>query len=113
VRYSGSEDDAMPLHTALAICALIASCGLLIGNPNRWLPGIMLVASAFEVLAAFHIVRIAVFAQFLSGLAMGAVILLASLVLLFKSSGKLAIGSATVAAFIGLIQVAQALQWIR
>ena len=101
----------MHLHAALAAAALVAAVALLVVHPDRALPGLAAIASGCEVLMAFQIVRIAI-ARVPLGLVLGGLLLAAGGILLSKVTSRLSIIAATVATFVGVIQVAQALRLV-
>lgn len=95
----------MTMHTALAVSALLSSLVLILASAARALPAIALVASGLEVLIALGYVRLGV-AGVPLGLALGLGLALPGLFAWFRSSGKAAVASASIVAFIGLLQVA-------
>jgi hypothetical protein len=94
----------MNLHTALALSAFGFSVVLLLASASRALPAIALVASGLEALMALGYVRVGV-AGVPLGLALGLGLAIPGLLAWFRSSGKAAIASASIVAFIGVLQV--------
>jgi hypothetical protein len=94
----------MSLHTALALSAFAFSVVLLLASASRALPAIALVASGLEALMALGYVRVGV-AGVPLGLALGLALAIPGLLAWFRASGKTAIASASIVAFIGLLQV--------
>jgi hypothetical protein len=94
----------MNLHTALALSAFGFSVVLLLTSASRALPAIALIASGLEALMALGYVRVGV-AGVPLGLALGLGLAIPGLLAWFRSSGKAAIASASIVAFIGVLQV--------
>jgi hypothetical protein len=94
----------MNLHTALALSAFGFSVVLLLTSASRALPAIALIASGLEALMALGYVRVGV-AGVPLGLALGLGLAIPGLLAWFRASGKAAIASASIVAFIGVLQV--------
>jgi hypothetical protein len=99
----------MTLHTALALSAVLAAAWLSFTAGARALPLVALLAAGLEVALAQGWVRLALHGPTLSLLLGGAIALPAALAW-WRAGGKGPITAASILAFIGLLQVALALQ---
>jgi hypothetical protein len=99
----------MNLHTALALSAVAAAAFLLFASDQRALALVAFAAAGLEVALAQGWVRLALHGPTLS-LALGGAIALPALVLWWRAGGKGPLTAAAVLAFIGVLQVALALQ---
>jgi hypothetical protein len=98
----------MPLHTALALSAVLAAAWLFFTAGSRALPLVAFLAAGVEVALAQGWVRLALHAPTLS-LVLGGAIALPALVLWWRAGGKGPLTASAVLAFIGVLQVALAL----
>jgi hypothetical protein len=98
----------MPLHTALAAAALLASLYLFFAASPRLLAGVAALAAAAELALALGWLRVAVHGASL-GLGLGLGLALPGLALWWRAGGKGPLTGASVLAFIGTLQVVLAL----
>jgi hypothetical protein len=98
----------MPLHTALAAAALLASAYLFFSASSRLLAGLAVLAAGLELALALGWLRVAVHGATLA-LGLGLGLALPGLALWWRASGKGPLSAASVLAFIGLLQTALAL----
>jgi hypothetical protein len=99
-------------HTALVVCALIASVLLVLQSGERLVPLIALVACALEALSAFHVLQLSS-PKVRIDLILAAVLVVTGGIAWARSSTKPAITASTVIALVGLIQLLQALHVFR
>jgi hypothetical protein len=93
----------MPLHTALALCSVVAAAYLFLAAGSRLLAGIALLAGAVELALALGWLRLAIHGPTLS-LGLGLAIAVPALALWWRAGGKGPLTAASVLAFIGLLQ---------
>jgi len=99
-------------NTALVVCALLASIALVLGDGNRLVPMIALVACALEALLAFHVIQLSS-AKFRIDVILPAVLLVTGGICWSRSSSKSAITASTVIVIVGLIQLLHAIHVFR
>jgi hypothetical protein len=95
-------------HTALVVCALIASVLLVLQGGERLIALIALVACALEALIAFRVLQLSS-PRFRIDAILPAVLVVTGAICWARSAGKSAITAATVIALVGLIQLLHAL----
>lgn len=95
-------------HTALVVCALLASIALAFSDGNRLVPAIALVACAIEALIAFRVIQLSS-AKLRIDVILPAVLVVAGGICWSRSSTKSAITASTVIAIVGLIQLLHAI----
>jgi hypothetical protein len=91
-------------HTALVVCALIASVILVLNGGARLVPLLALVACAIETLIVFHLVQLSS-PRIRIDIILAAMLLVTGSIAWARSSGKSAVTAATVIALVGLIQL--------
>ena len=96
-------------NTALIVCALLASIALVLGDSNRLVPMIALVACALEALIAFRVIQLAT-AKLRIDVVLPAVLVVTGGICWSRSSAKSAITASTVIAIAGLIQLLHAIR---
>ena len=99
----------MTLHVALAVSALAASMVLFFSAVGRPLAVVGLVASGLEVAMALGALRLHV-AGIPLGLVLGLALALPGLLAWLRAASKPAVSAAAVLAFVGILQVAVAVQ---
>jgi len=99
-------------NTALIVCALLASIALVLGDSNRLVPMIALVACAIEALIVFGVMHLAL-AKFRIDVILPAVLLVSGGICWSRSSSKSAITASTVIAIVGLIRLLHAIHVFR
>jgi len=99
-------------NTALVVCALLASIALALGDGNRLIPMIALVACALEALIAFRVIQLSS-GRLRIDVILPAVLVVTGAICWSRSSIKTAITGATVIAIVGLIQLLHALHVFR
>jgi hypothetical protein len=99
---------SIDFHTALAVCALVASVILVLQGGERLIPVIALVACALEAASAFHVLQLSS-PRVRIDMILAAVLLITGGIAWARSSSKPAISAATVVALVGLIQLLHAL----
>ncbi|HEX8106851.1 MAG TPA: hypothetical protein VF516_03940 [Kofleriaceae bacterium] len=93
-------------HTALVVCALIASVLLVLHGGQRLCALIALVACALEALSAFGVLHLSS-PKVRIDIILSAVLVVTGAICWMRSAGKTAITAATVVALVGLIQLLQ------
>jgi len=99
-------------HTALVVCALIASVTLVLPGGGRLVPSIALVACAIEALIVFRVIQLSS-PKLRIDVILPAVLVLTGTVCWSRASAKSAITASTVIALVGLIQLLRAIQVLR
>lgn len=97
---------SIDFHTALAVCALVASVILVLQGGQRLIPLIALVAAALEVLRAFHLLLLSSPRVEIETILI-VVLVVTGGIAWARSSSKSAITAATVIALVGAIQLLQ------
>jgi hypothetical protein len=97
---------SIDFHTALAVCALVASVILVLQGGERLIPLIALVAAALEVLRAFHLLQLSSPRVEIETI-LTVVLVVTGGIAWARSSSKSAITAATVIALVGVIQLLQ------
>jgi hypothetical protein len=92
------------LHAMLAYSGLAAALVLLAASQSRGLAIVSVLAAGVEVLIQLGLLRLQV-ARIPLGLVLGIALAVPALLVWFKASGKAALTSASLAAFVGLVQV--------
>jgi hypothetical protein len=99
-------------HTALVVCALIASVILVLHGGERLIPVIALVACAIEALIVFHVIQLSS-PRIRIDIILAAVLAVTGGIAWARSSAKSAVTAATVIALVGVIQLLWALHAFR
>jgi len=99
-------------HTALVVCALIASVILVVNGGARLIPLIALVACAIEALTVFHVIQLSS-PRIRIDIILAAVLVVTGGIAWARSSAKSAVTAATVIALVGLIQLLWGLHTFR
>lgn len=99
----------MTLHVALAVSALAASAVLFFSAVGRPIAVVALAASGLEVAMALGALRLHV-AGLPLGLVLGLALALPGLLAWLRAASKPAVSAAAVLAFVGILQVAVAVQ---
>ena len=102
----------LDFHTALVICALVASVILVLHGGERLIPLIALVACGIEALLEFHVIQLSS-PRIRIDVILPAVLVVTGGIAWARSSGKSAVTAATVIALVGLIQLLWALHTFR
>ncbi|HEX3757279.1 MAG TPA: hypothetical protein VHW23_01175 [Kofleriaceae bacterium] len=100
---------SIDFHTALAVCALVASVILVLQAGERLIPLIALVACAIEALSAFHVLQLSS-PRVRIDMILPAVLVITGGIAWARSSSKPAISASTVLALVGVIQLVHALR---
>ena len=95
-------------HTALAVCALVASVILVLQGGERLIPLIALLACALEAASAFHVLTLSS-PRIRIDVILPAVLALAGGIAWARSSPKAAATASTVVALVGVVQLLHAL----
>lgn len=103
---------SIDFHTALAVCALIASVVLVLQGGERLIPLIALVACALEVLIVFHVLQLSS-PKARIDVILPAVLVITGGICWSRSSTKSAITGSTVIAIVGLVQLLLAIRMFR
>jgi hypothetical protein len=93
----------MLIHSALAYAGLAAALILVAASQSRGLALLAVLAAAVEVLMHLQVLRLHVSHL---PLVLGALLLVPALIAWFRSTTKTAITAGSIAAFVGLLQVA-------
>lgn len=99
-------------HTALVVCALAAAIALVLGDGNRLVPMIALVACALEALLAFRVIQLSS-AKLRIDVILPAILAVTGVICWSRSSIKTAITASTVITIVGLIQLLYSLRVFR
>ncbi len=92
------------VHAVLAYSGLAAALVLLAAAQSRGLAIVPVLAAGLEVLIQLGLLGIHV-ARLPLGLVLGAALAVPALIIWFKATGKAALTSSSVAAFVGLVQI--------
>ena len=92
------------IHAVLAYSGLAAALVLLAASQSRGLAIVSVLAAGLEVLIQLGLLRLQVVGIPL-GLVLGVALAVPALIVWFKATGKAALTSSSLAAFIGLVQV--------
>ena len=95
----------MLIHSALAYAGLAAALILLAASQSRGLALLAVLAAAVEVLMHLQVLRLHV-SHLPLDLVLGILLLVPALIAWFRSTTKAAITAGSIAAFVGLLQVA-------
>ena len=96
-------------HTALTVCALVASVILVLQGSERLIPLIALVACALEAASAFHVLQLSS-PRIRIDVILPAVLAIAGAIAWARSATKPAATAATVVTLVGVIQLLHALR---
>lgn len=99
-------------HTALVVCALIASVTLVLPSGDRLVPAIALVVCAIAALSAFGVIQLSS-PKLRINVILPAVLVLTGAVCWSRASAKSAVTASTVITFVGVIQLILALHVLR
>jgi hypothetical protein len=99
-------------HTALVVCALIASVMLALGGGDRLFPAIALVVCAIEALSVFRVIQLSS-PKLRIDVILPAVLVVTGGICWSRAATKSAITGATVITIVGLIQLLLALHVLR
>jgi hypothetical protein len=98
--------------TALIVTAFVASLVLVMQRGDRLAPGVAVIASGLQALIVLGIVSISV-ARFRIDLILASLLFAAAAICWSRSSTKSAVTASTIAAAVGLLQVLDAIGFLR
>ena len=94
----------MVLHTALSYAGLAAALVLLAASQSRGIALVAVLAAGLEVLMHLQVLQLHL-AHIPLGLVLALGLAVPSLVVWFRSSSKVAVSAASIAAFVGAVQL--------